>query len=209
MAIADGESVNATNSNRAWLDAELDDQALGKIGFENADVVSGYFIENIQRYINNVAQTIGLDYTGNYTAEADATGRDYDSTSTVIANGDTFKEALTKLADKFAGLSADGGHTHTGADDDGPQLPAAAIANFRAGTLQLTNGSDAFTVVFSTDLPSANYVADVTIFNGIDAFPSFLTVNGIQKATTGFTGKLNAPVDSTNYFLNYIAVEPV
>lgn len=123
--IVDGQPVDAANSNPAWLDAQTDDQALGKIGLENSDVVSGPFIENTQRLQNNLAETVGLDTSADYTAEADTTGRTYGAPSSTIDDGDSHKLALTKLANKFHPTT---GHYHTGAPGDGPAISAPSLA---------------------------------------------------------------------------------
>lgn len=158
--ISDGQAVDAANSNPAWLDAQTDDSALGKIGFANTDVVSGSWIENIQRYTNNVADTIGLDTSGNFTAEADATGKDYGAPADTINDGDSHKLALTKLAEKFDPST---GHTHDGTSGEGPQIEAADLASvpfrgyFNQGLdlIGVTGGSTDVTTEMTGKTPSA------------------------------------------------------
>lgn len=124
MSVQDGTPVDAPTTNPAFLKPDVDDYTVSRLGAQRASSPSGYFVQDFQRYCNNIAQTIGLVYTTNYTAEADSTGNTYDSTSSAIANGDTFKTALTKLSNKFASTTGSGGHAHTGASGDGPQISA-------------------------------------------------------------------------------------
>lgn len=122
--IVDGSAVDAANTNSQLLDAVGDDIAEGKIGFENTDVASGKFIANTQKLQNNVADTIGLDNSGNYTAEADTTGKTYGAPANTINDGDGHKQAIKKLADKFDDTT---GHAHTGAAGEGAPITASDL----------------------------------------------------------------------------------
>lgn len=124
--IFDGQAVDAANSNPAWLDAQTDDVALGKIGLENTDPVSGKYVANTQRYLNNIGTTIGLDTSGNYVAEADPNGRTYSATPNTINDGDSHKLALSTLANKFDPST---GHAHSGAAGDGAPIVAANLSS--------------------------------------------------------------------------------
>lgn len=163
--IVDGQAVDAANSNQAWLDAQSDDVAQGKIGFENTDVVSGKWIANTQRLQNNVADTIGLDNSGNYTAEADATGKTYGAPSSTINDGDSHKLALTKLAQKFDPST---GHAHTGAAGDAPQVEAADLSSvplkgyFQQGLdlTAITGGSTDVSTEMTGKTPSAGSTSE-------------------------------------------------
>lgn len=125
MPVIDGQAVSAAITNPAFLDGQDDDVALGKIGFHNTDVISGYFVDNIQRAFNKAADTLGLDTSGNATAEADTTNKDYAS-NTVISNGQNHKVAIGLLDGRFHGTT---GHTHDGTDGEGAFVSAQNLSN--------------------------------------------------------------------------------
>ncbi len=125
--ISDGQAVNASNSNAVWLDAQDNDTAFGEIGFHNTNPGVGFFIDSTQKLQNNIADVVGLDVSGNATAENDTTGKTYSAPAGTIADGDTHKEALKKLADKFDPTS---GHKHTGTTGDAPPVSASDLDNF-------------------------------------------------------------------------------
>lgn len=160
MGIVDGQAVDAANSNPAWLDANADDFAQGKIGLQNNDVISGKFVNNSQRYLNNLGATIGLDTSSNFSAEADATGKTYGSPTNTIADGDTHKTALTKLGNKFDPST---GHAHSGSAGDGAPIIASTITSvpFRGYFLQastlsgVTGGSTNVSTQMSGKTPSS------------------------------------------------------
>lgn len=131
MSVVDGQPVSAAVTNPAFIKPDVDDYSVSRLGMRRATSPSGYYVQDIQRYINNVAQVIGLVYTGNYSAEADSTGNTYGSTSTIVTNGTTFKNAITNLANAFATT----GHAHTGSGTDGAQIAASSLS----GTISLTS----------------------------------------------------------------------
>ena len=61
MGVYNGQSVSAEVTNPAFLDANADDTALGKIGFNDQDLstVSGAPIVNIQREQNAIWSFVG------------------------------------------------------------------------------------------------------------------------------------------------------
>lgn len=119
MGILDGQNVDALASNAAWLAANKDDAAIGKIGLANTDVgVSGAVVANIQALLNANRLTIGSDET-----DFDI-GRDYNAVLNTIINGDTHKTALVDLAAKFHPST---GHTHDGTNGNGGPVPAGSI----------------------------------------------------------------------------------
>lgn len=79
--------------------------------------------------------------------------------------------------------------------------------NGRAGTEPISNGSSSVSVTFSAVFSSLNYSVVFSVTNEVDGFPIFL--NGIitAKSVSGFTVTFNAPTDSINYVLEYIASE--
>jgi hypothetical protein len=122
MSVVDGQPVSAAVTNPAFLKPDIDDFTVARLGMQRPTAPSGSFVLDIQRYINNVAATIGLNTASNYSGEADGSGTTYGSTSTILSvSGDTHKVAIQKLADAFS-VS---GHGHTGAGNDGPQINLA------------------------------------------------------------------------------------
>jgi hypothetical protein len=80
-----------------------------------------------------------------------------------------------------------------------------AIAT-RSGTPTIGSGVSNLSVVFSSALASTSYAVTVTMENTTDANPQFQPVTVTAKSTTGFSVNWNAPTDSANYKLNYIAI---
>lgn len=118
MGVLDGQAVSAAVTNPAFLDANADDVALGKIGFQNTDGVSGSFITNIQRAVNNLWSTTGATET--------TPGTTYSAPASTISDGQTHQAALTALANKFHPST---GHKHTGGSGDAPPVAASSIAS--------------------------------------------------------------------------------
>jgi len=169
--IVDGQAVNASNSNAAWLDGQGDDFAQGKIGFKNTDVESGKWIDNTQKLQNNIAETIGLDNSGNGTAEDDTTGKTYGAPVNTINDGDNHKLALTKLADKFDNTT---GHTHDGSVGNGPQIEASDLSSvpLRGYFLQgldltgVTGGTHDVSTEMSGKTPSSGSLVEGVVVTG-------------------------------------------
>lgn len=124
MSVFNGQDVSAEVTNPAFLKPDVDDKTLNKLGCESPAGADGKFVKSIQRYLNNLGLTLGLDTSANYSAEADATGNTYSSTSTIVSNGDRVKAAITKLANAFAVA----GHAHTGSGADGAPIASLSIA---------------------------------------------------------------------------------
>lgn len=120
MGITDGQPVDAANSNPAWLDANADDQAQGKIDFVNTAGVSGPSILNIQRNMNAIFSYVG-----------GAINQVYNYLPTWLSNimgssSDTIKARVESIDASFSGTT---GHAHTGVDGQGPQISAAVLSN--------------------------------------------------------------------------------
>lgn len=75
----------------------------------------------------------------------------------------------------------------------------------RAGSEAISNGAQTHTVTFSAAMVDINYAVIPSLYNSTDVDPSYLTAVVTQKTVNGFTVEFNAPVDSANYVLDYIA----
>ena len=118
--IVDGQAVNAANSNAAWLDAQDDDTALGKISLANTDVASGTTLTNIQREMNSAANYSGKTVN---TAISDLPVWTDTNAGTPTDNLTERAEALTE---KFNPTT---GHTHDGTTGQGPQIAATDLSS--------------------------------------------------------------------------------
>lgn len=75
----------------------------------------------------------------------------------------------------------------------------------RAGRDSISNASSTVSVTFSTVMTTVNFAIVFAVTNITDGSPIFL--NGIvtARSTAGFTVTFNAPTDSANYVLEWIA----
>lgn len=76
-----------------------------------------------------------------------------------------------------------------------------------AGIQTLTNGSVGQTVTFGAPLGVSNFRVVVTMENQVDGSPQFQPLNISNKTVNGFTVNWNAPLDSSNYALDWILYE--
>jgi hypothetical protein len=83
-------------------------------------------------------------------------------------------------------------------------LGGGSVNNGRSGNAAISSGLQQVTVVFSSPLPTANYVVIAEMENDVDANPQFQQVTVTNKTVNGFTAKWNADTDSANYTLSYI-----
>lgn len=120
MGVIDGQPVSAAVTNPAFLDANNDDTALGKISLNNISdpSVSGTVVTNIQREFNALSS-----YTGKPTNVAITTTPSWSNNQVGSATDSLFVRG-NALTGRFAGV---GGHAHTGVDGEGPQLTGAAL----------------------------------------------------------------------------------
>lgn len=81
----------------------------------------------------------------------------------------------------------------------------------RAGSMGVPNGSDTCSVNFATVLAglSTDYAVLLTVQNTLDSFPQDLTARVSGFTTATLTVKLNAPVDTANYTVNWMIVGKV
>lgn len=78
-----------------------------------------------------------------------------------------------------------------------------------AGSVALTNGIRSTTITYGTSFDSADsYALVVNLTNTTDTSVQYQPVIVTSKTTTDFTAVWNAPLDSGNYSIDYIAVIP-
>lgn len=122
MGIFDGQPVNANTTNPAFLDANADDTAQGKLSLDNSTDpnVSGAKVENIQREFNALSS-----FTGKALNVAKSTTPAWDNAD-VGSPGDSLKTRADALTQRFNGAT---GHRHTGANGDGSQVSSTDLIN--------------------------------------------------------------------------------
>ncbi len=79
----------------------------------------------------------------------------------------------------------------------------------RAGVQAIVNGASTVSVTFSSTIGSTNYGVVTSIKNTTDTNPIFLQVIETTKSAAGFTCTLNAPADTANYSLEWIAIQSI
>lgn len=119
--VIDGQAVSAAVTNPAFLDANGDDTALGKIDLANIDpLVSGPTVYNIQREINSLDSYTGRPSAGAYDLEPTFTN----------SQGFTATETLTERAEELsAKFHNSTGHTHDGSTGNGAPIAAASVSS--------------------------------------------------------------------------------
>lgn len=151
--VVDGQSVNASITNAAFIFKNANDSTTHKIGLQDTDVVSGPLLyTNIQRALNTLDTTTG--------ATEGTPGTTYGAPASTIVNGTSHQTALTALANKFDPST---GHSHSGAAGDGPPLSTSSLTNtallgyFQLGTdiIGVNSGSSDISSQFSTKTVSS------------------------------------------------------
>lgn len=118
--VHDGQAVNETNTNAAFLDAQEDDTALGKITLSNPDALSGSSVTNIQTEHNSIAYYVGKAIN----ALKDALPA---WTSTDAGSGtDNITQRTEALTAKFNSTT---GHSHSGSSGDGALVSALNLSS--------------------------------------------------------------------------------
>lgn len=91
MSVSDGQKVNASTVNAAFVSKTANSEVTGVIELNNtSDADSGASVENVQQAINETFDAVGM------TGIDDSTRKTY-SSNDVIANGDSHKVAIGKL----------------------------------------------------------------------------------------------------------------
>jgi hypothetical protein len=175
--IIDGQPVNASVTNAAFIFKDVNDNALAKVGFNDQDLslVSGDRVYNIQREQNSI-----WSYVGGLLNQA----KTYLPTWTGIFFGtstDNIKERIEAIDAAFSG----GQHS------------------YRAGRSNMPVGTKTVVITFSSPLPSPNYIPIPFIENLVDTKPIYLWGTIKTKTVSGFTIDFNAECDTGNYYLNY------
>jgi hypothetical protein len=201
MPVIDGQAVSAAVTNPAFLDAQIDDIALGKIGLHNSDLAnSGPFIDNTQRCINRLFTAAGVN-------ETTSDGTTYNATSGTIINGDPYELAFRELANKFDSIT---GHTHnTSLPGDGAQITIPLATSGSQGSVFLSSttpldvtGSDIIGT-YNNQVALADHahkgVRSVAASGGSQLFNDIvLTPSGaVTMTTSGQQIIFNVPTQST------------
>lgn len=76
-----------------------------------------------------------------------------------------------------------------------------------ANKIALTQGTTSFSLFFP-QRPDLSYVAMAMLENDTDTNPMYQQVEITSKNTTGIVFKWNAPLETANYFLNFILMPP-
>jgi len=187
--VTDGQPVNASNTNGAFLFKNLDDTALNQLTLNGSDPASGSSIVNIQREFNSLSSFTGKPINQTYNYTPSWTNNDV-GTST-----DSLKVRIDDITAKF---NATLGHMHTGAAGDAPQISITngttgilSVSRGGTGTNALTNfavllGNGTTTVAYAT--PGSAPAALVS--NGSGSNPSFQTLP-VGGGGTGLTTLTN------------------
>lgn len=162
--VVDGSPVSAAVTNPAFLDANGDDVALGKIGFVNTDPVSGSSVTNIQREANATASYTGMPLNSVKDVKPVWTNNNAGPST------DDLFDRTNEIDGKFDPAT---GHRHTGAAGDAPPVAASSIATvpLRAFGTQGTNltgvtgGSTNVSTQLSGKIPSTSSSAPGVVVN--------------------------------------------
>lgn len=192
MSIVDGQSVNATNSNAAWISKNSDDTATGKLTLNNADVASGTQVTNVQRNVNSLFSFLGAAINGVYNLLPTwATSNRGTSSDSVFVRVEAIDTAFNSST----------GHLHSGAAGDAPAIPFSNLSG-TIGSGQISNG-------FIANSKLANMAAHTYKGNntGSSAAPLDVTSTQLTADLNLFTSSLQGMVpasggSSTSVFLN-------
>jgi len=120
MSVSDGQDVNSTVTNAAYISRTTDSNTTGVVALENtSDGDSGASVENTQQAHNETFDAVGM------TGIDDATRKNY-SSNEVVTDGDDHKVAIGKIDAEFNDAT---GHSHNGTSGDGTPVSAPNISN--------------------------------------------------------------------------------
>ncbi|TXH44796.1 MAG: hypothetical protein E6Q97_32210 [Desulfurellales bacterium] len=120
MGVVDGQAVSAAVTNPAFLDANADDTATGKISFANTDGPSGPTVTNTQRETNSLNSFTGRASGSVYNALPSWTNND------VGLSTDDLKTRADNLTATFNSVS---GHTHDGSAGEGGPIAGSSLTS--------------------------------------------------------------------------------
>ena len=176
--VINGQLVNSTVTNAAFIFKNADDVTLAKLGLNDQDptIVSGSRVDNSQREFNAAWSFIGgiLNQAKNYlpTWLSNAFG----------STTDTIKQRIEAIDAEFG---------------------AGGQYEYRAGRSVLPLSTKSIVVTFSDPLPDALYVVNWCIQNNVDSSPIYFWGVITAMSTTGFTVVLNTSTDTVNYSFHY------
>lgn len=78
-------------------------------------------------------------------------------------------------------------------------------ANTQAGIINIPAGASSFSIDFSNQYPSSDYILAVSLENKIDTEPSVYPILVKDKTVSGFDVYFSGEIDSSNYYLNWRA----
>jgi len=164
MSVVNGQKVEASVVNNAFMSRLDNTSTVGKVALQNTDAGSGSAIINTQGYINKLANILG-------TSELDATPLNYISND-VVADGDNHKVAIEKL-DAYAGdLRTDVTTLQT------------AVANIQAEQIVQNNRLTTIESSDSTFGGNKTFSGSVTIQGNLDVNGTLTTINSTQLEVT-------------------------
>jgi len=187
--VSDGQAVNASVTNGAFLYKNSDTTALGKVNLNNSSdpSVSGSEIFNIQRELNSISSFTGKPINQSITYTPSWSNNDV-GTST-----DSVKARADSITAKF---NSSTGHKHTGAAGDAPQI---SLTTAVSGTLPVSNGGTGQTtltahgVLFGNGTSAVNSgssgsAGQVLQSGGASADPTYSTPT--YPSASGSAGKI-------------------
>lgn len=157
--VVNGEPVDATVTNAAFINKNQADSDPYQLSLTNSSSGFGSSITDIQTSLNAINSFLGMTLNSAYNVTPSWTNNQIGSST------DSIFYRTNAITGKFDGTS---GHMHTGVQGDGPQIPLGSSVT---GTLQPVNGG------FGVSSPAAN---SVPIAEGSSAF-DFVT-----PATAGY-----------------------
>lgn len=170
--VIDGQSVNASVTNAAFIFKNGADDMPYRFGLNSAIAGYGSAVTNSQRELNSLNSFLGKNLNSVYNDLPTWTSNNFGSPT------DNILQRVTAID---SGIS---------------------VVNSRKGIVNITNGQDNVTVTFSSPWTDSSYVPVYSFFCS-DSNPIFLMSYISSKTSGGFVVKLNAPVDSANYKINY------
>lgn len=146
--VNDGQRANMTTFNDAFISRNGDSSTVGKLDLQNTDSASGPDIINLQRNINQLASQLGVSTNGVFNALITWA-------NTIVGSASSNSKAkIEALVLKMADTLANGGHTHTGVDGEGPSISALDLNNINKFKAEFQKISQAAASGTSIDVTS-------------------------------------------------------